>query len=281
MEAVFSDAGISVGKIVEDQPRVTPAVLVYCDKLVEYLATQVLATMLVASLSPYPSGQALAVALAVPNVDVRVVLRKAIVDLIKGEIDGDQGRFVTFGLGRMYGLLPALINQTLEKAFSASLSYAIYDCQADYSNMGDYADIDFIVKVTTRRLNIPSDMELIDGILVSEGCIYSEGPLNNCVCLESVPLWPNEDSHITFTPNDDAYEGTYRLQTTGPLEGHFYHDVDYSSPNTIYLVFRNPSFLQGIQSMDKILKATKPTWKNLEIYQGGQWIPAKVTAPGQ
>lgn len=266
MEEALLKVDISVGKIGGDGGRVTPACEIYCEKLVNYLA----------SLNGYvveltPLGQQLLVSLNTPGTDVRALLRAALADGLKYEEAGERDPY-TVGLGDLNGVLSMVIKQDFLDAFQSTLDYAIYDCQDKSDNDGEYADMDFLVTIGARRLKIPFNINLVDGILVSEAVAWSSDVINKCLCLERVPLWPYEDARSTLAPDDIANEGTYRLQPTSHLEGSFVRNVDYKGVN--YFYFRDPRFLQGIMSMDVILESDQPSWKNLEVYLNGQWVPS-------
>lgn len=284
MEDALADVGISVGKIVYDQPRVTPAVLVYCEKLVDYIisltGSAIWQLQMHNVVSSYPPGQTLLNTLTIANANPRAILYRAIASAINDEtIEESQEELVTFGLGRLNGVLEMILSKGLLEGFGSSVVFAVYDCVDQIDIPGrfeDYNDMDFVVDATVERLRIPSDINLIDGMLISENREFVNGALDKCVCLEGVPLWPTADVRINLTQNDEAEEGTFRLQPSEPLVG-FLEGVPYTEQHKFYLLFRNPTFLQGLQSMDKILKLDYPSWKNLQIYTNGQWVAAETT----
>ena len=275
MEAAFNAVGISVGKL-GDGWRVTPAVLRYCEKLVAYL-TNIPTTTLLSGLSYSPLGQALAAQLSVAEANISSTLQDAIVQIIKQEVEYDEDKFSTFGLGRQHGLLTALFSNEVLRAFASSLTYAVYSCvDMDYneSRFTEYSDTDFVVRAIAEVLRIPNDQELIDGMLVSEAVLVWSEPLSYCLCLDGVPLWPDSDARVEFSPDDQANEGTFRLKAARELERAYIRGTSYEAQG--YLVFVSPSFLQGIQSMDRILQAPTPSYKDLEIFQNGAWRPARA-----
>ena len=285
MELALLDIGIVVGEANGDLDRVTPGVLIYCEKLVGYIASKprstILSTVMIAShQNKYLWG------IAAQNADIPAVLRQAIARAIwfeiekrrDAEVEAGVEHSLIYGMGLLYDIVGTLFNSSAIDDFTRSLNFAIYDCidlldTMSVASLSNYSYLDFVVKTTTERLKIPSDVDLVDGMLVSEACVSMGQSINRCVCIEGVPLWPLVDAKIMLTPPDIGFDGAYRLQAD--LEGGSYFDgLDDSVRDHAALFFTNPTFLQGIKTMDIILGARLPSWKNLQIYQNGQWVNA-------
>jgi len=147
----------------------------------------------------------------------------------------------------------------------------------DEVHFNEYGDIDLVVIVGAQQSKLanPIDHGLIDGMLVSEAVTNHNGPIPYCVCLDEIALWPCSDSEIVLSPTDDAYEGTFRVQADGYLVG-YYNSINEIPSDSGYLVFTNPVFLQGVMSMDRLLNAEHPSFKDPQVYQDGRWVTAVV-----
>jgi len=281
MESELLDANISVGSVNGNMPHVTPAVLIYCEKLMEYIANKS-PTFIMSIVAVTALQGKLLWDLTGPGADVRAILRKAIAVAIRDEIAKWENIAVTsnmepigaYGLGMMYDALGNLFNSGAMDAFmKESLNFAIYDC-IDVMTVDSHqlfsSETSFVASLGAERLKIPSNINLINGMLVSEMCVGGNNPINNCVCIDGVPLWPVADATIKLSTNEQAHDGTYRLQAK-IWDGLYFGGLDYSDVDHAFIVFTDPSFLQGVQTMDRILGAQTPSWSNLQIYQGGQW----------
>ena len=149
----------------------------------------------------------------------------------------------------------------------------------DEVHFNEYGDIDLVVIVGAQQSKLanPIDHGLIDGMLVSEAVIYHHGPIDHCLCLTDVPLWPYADSEIILTLDGPAAEGTFRVQANGQLDGDFITGEIIYDQDRGYLVFTSPVFLQGLMSMDNSLNSEEPSYKDLQVYHGGQWVTAVIS----
>ena len=278
MNSALRANGFSIAKIVGEQPRVTPALLVYCEKLVAYLTSIPLPSLLPLVNSYSPAGKTLLANLNIPGADIALALQGAIAQAIREEVSLDQENIDAFGLGRLYGLLGMMFTSEMFNFFSPTLNYGIYSCVHIDEAPGrydDYSETDFIVRVEKEQARLTQPTQaLLDGILLSESVQYFNGPVDHCLCLEGVALWPTVDSDMILSPNDDTFEGNYRLKASISLDGNYIRQVKYKEQG--YLVFSSPEFLRGIQYMDRILKADTPSYKELEVFLNGAWRPARA-----
>lgn len=275
MEAALTTANIKIGFAEKGHVGVTPAVLIYCNKLVDHLSRLPMEELL-SSVTLY--SRDLIQSLNDATTDVHALLVQSATTAIQYELEGavESGSDNNIlGMGRVVGALGMMFNmQTLTFVASDVLIYGIYDCKLSnvpYGRDGIYP------QATTERLRLPAPVsnDLIDGMLVSEAVALSTtATINHCVCVEGVPLWPSYDAGITMAPDDSAYEGSFRARASGVLTGAFALDEpDLALGSQGYLYFSNSTFIQGIQSMDKILNARQPSYRDLEIYHNG-WVPA-------
>ena len=305
MESKLNILGISVGDVVMDNhTQVSNAVLVYCERLVDYLMSMESPT-LITVITMNDVGQQLVNNICNSNSNgdgkKRDVLQQAIANSIHHKLleertdhfyedPGNPG--LALGLGILPEVLSDIIDIDILEQVASTLSYAIYECKMRDEHLhGDWRmwDGDFLARPFRKVLTLPSptNQNLIDGILLSEEVALRDGPIIYCLCVEGVVLWPSIDARITIIPdhyNMDVDRFKYRIKPATVIAGSYtrLHPYNRLMPRIIegYMVFDDPLFLQGIKTMDMLLPvftrtgSQRPSYNNLEIYHQGQWVPA-------
>ena len=298
MEHTFRAHHISVGRIVPGFNRVTPAANYYCDKLVTYLT-------ITSDGSPRSASNIIAMftdfqeALRDPQVNVVDFIREVIADKLSDELKFAQffsNTVITLGMGSVQSLAEELMMSDALTSFEEGLRYAIHKCgvlmdiptvSSSAPTTTGWSNFDLLVSVGPEQLVIPNNTELIDGMLLSEAVCSILDPVGKpdyCVCLDGMALDPYWDNNVKVLPNVyvniPLYEDQYRAKPAVKLSGYYALDEgNDSSEGQSYLLFNTPTFIQGVQTMDRILKASEPSYRDLQINTRITWVPAVASQP--
>lgn len=287
MEAAFASQQIGVdGTSDDNKVPITAAVLTYCEKLANYVANMTPDSR-THSIADEQIGEDLITRLRSPNVNILKAIRESIAQAIsydmENEIEDDDSIdfYVNpYGMSRIPASLASLFDWDMLDRFQSTLTYAIYSCIST-GNAFTGADLWYQVVPTAKRLDIPTDLYLITGIMISQSVNgYNNLSLTCCLCMEGVPVRPDVDWSVDrFIYDSDEWHqwdrgDMYRLKIRNLLASLYITGLSYESQG--YVMFKNLSLLQGIESMDKFLNSSSPSYTSVDFYHNHQWLPAIV-----
>ena len=267
---------LSISEGLQGKRGITQAAILYCNKLAAHIGTLMDKETIIGYLRSYMNIDMVSEELRRPDLKGEQLIVFAINHIIKSPSTDASGKH-TYGFGEMaYRTNIINIPRDVIDNFNSTLKFSVRQIKRPW--MMPLNSRPEVIKT----LDLPTDIELIDGMLLSRASI--EPLLSRAftslkytdydVCLDDVPLYSSYDQYSVLTRDiKPTNNQRYRLQF---LPGHYTGNWGNIHDGYKYLMFRSPSLVQGIQTMDNLFGTGVPSYTNLEIYQDHVWQKAEI-----